>query len=432
MLKKMQSTLIKSLTSHISQSQREVTILFTDIEASTRYWGNRGNVAGRLMVDRHNRILLPIIRQFRGRVVKTIGDSVMAMFSQPVAAVDAAIAIQQALQRAREEDREFDVHVRIGLHIGDAVVEHNDVYGDVVNVAARIEAEAKRDEILISGRLARRLDKEHHRSSKHGSFTPRGKHRRIALYLCHWQEHEELLARIRLNPLSRLGQRQQLEVAGYLLVLLISIYLFYHHYLRYLLADHEVLALLLLNPGTMLWRYWYLTLLLTIGIALLLWRSARIDVIPSRGFKLLKGAASGTLFFALLQGLAMLIPLHDIPGLGSPLVETHHLFVELEQDETPIHAEPSTVAEVVRRDDAGTLLLLADVRRVKETVWNKVLLEEGQYGWVMRIRPADIGITEQRISRAAKFSLHYTDLLLLLLTLPAIFWGYRSFHIRPQ
>ncbi len=429
---KLQSTLIKSLTSQIHQSQREVTILFTDIEASTRYWGNRGNIKGRLMVDRHNRILLPIVRQFHGRIIKTIGDAVMAMFNRPEDALNAAIAIQQALQQVRDEEREFSIHVRVGLHLGEAIVETNDVYGDVVNVAARIVNEAEADEILISGRLARRLDKTQFKRNKKGGFTPKGKRERIALYRCHWQQHDNLLEQLKLRPFTPLGVQQSIEMIGYLLVIIATLSFFHLHYLRYLLADHKALALLLLNPGTMLWRYWFITLALALLSSGLLWRSMRINAVPTRLLKSLKGGAVAGLLFMLMHSLSTLVPAAAFGPLNTSLYASHHLFVEIRQDGAAIHEAPNNEAAIIMHQNAGALLLLSDHRRVNDTVWNKVLVDEERYGWVKRMQAAGHGIAESRISWAEKFTLRYLDLVLLLLALPGLIWGYRRFHVKPQ
>lgn len=429
---KMQSTLVSSLTRHIQQTQREVTILFTDIEDSTRYWGNRGDINGRLMVDRHNRTLFPLVRQFRGKVIKTIGDSVMAMFDRPEDAVSAAIAIQQALQQAREEDRSFRIRVRIGLHTGEALVEHNDVFGDVVNVTARVESEAEGDEILISGRLAKCINKEKFKRRKKGGFTPKGKHQRIALYQCDWRHHDNLLQGLKLKSFTPLGSRQSMEMLGYALMLVSALYYFYLHYLRYLLADNETLALLALNPAIMLQRYWYVTLAFFLLSSALLWRAMRINAIPYRMFKLLKGGAAGGLLFIALHTLSGWLPLAGVPGFERGFYDSHHLFVEIQQDNAAIHQAADSDSTIMMQQNSGTLLLLSDVRRNGDTVWNKVLVGEERYGWIKRIQPARLGIAESRISRAGKFTLRFGDLYLLLLALPGLVWGYRSFRLRPM
>ena len=139
-----------SIARQIKSSRREVTILFTDIEYSTYLWDIRGDVEGRLMVDKHNRLLFPIVKAYRGRVIKPIGDAIMASFKHPEDAVRAAIGIQQALDRARRKDDNFYIKVRIGIHTGMAIVEQDDVFGDVVNVASRVVGEAAGGHALVT------------------------------------------------------------------------------------------------------------------------------------------------------------------------------------------------------------------------------------------------------------------------------------------
>ena len=126
-----------SIIRQIRRSRKPVTILFTDVEGSTRYWDTRGDVEGRLMIDLHNRLVYPVIKRNRGKIIKTIGDAIMASFKSPGNALKASIGIQQILDRRRKEDKTFRLKVRIGVHTGQALVEHKDVFGDTVNVAAR-------------------------------------------------------------------------------------------------------------------------------------------------------------------------------------------------------------------------------------------------------------------------------------------------------
>lgn len=73
----------KSIMRQIRRSRRTVTILFTDVEGSTRYFDTQGDTKARLMIDVHNRFIYPVIKRYRGKVVKTIGDAVMASFKSP-------------------------------------------------------------------------------------------------------------------------------------------------------------------------------------------------------------------------------------------------------------------------------------------------------------------------------------------------------------
>ena len=75
--------IVAGLSRYIRKSTKPLTILLTDIEGSTEYFDERGDIAGRLMVDQHNRLVFPVIMRFRGKIIKTTGDGVMASFRVP-------------------------------------------------------------------------------------------------------------------------------------------------------------------------------------------------------------------------------------------------------------------------------------------------------------------------------------------------------------
>ena len=95
----------KSVAREIRRSRKPVTILFTDVVGSTRYWDIHGDVKGRLMIDLHNRLIYPVIRRHRGKVIKHIGDAIMASFKSPENGLKAAIGIQQILEQRRNSRR---------------------------------------------------------------------------------------------------------------------------------------------------------------------------------------------------------------------------------------------------------------------------------------------------------------------------------------
>ncbi len=135
--------------------QKNITVMFTDIKGSTSYFETYGDVEGRAMVERHNAMLFPKVKQFGGRVIKTIGDAIMAVFDDPAQGVKAAIAMQKVLEEYNkaQDQKHRRILVRIGLNHGPAVVEEKDVFGDAVNVAARVESKCDAEQILISDSL---------------------------------------------------------------------------------------------------------------------------------------------------------------------------------------------------------------------------------------------------------------------------------------
>jgi adenylate cyclase len=95
--------------------------------------------------------LEPSLARNRGRVVKLTGDGVLAEFASAVEAVRAAVEFQQAVADMNGDESELNRMVfRVGIHLGDLIVEGDDLYGDGVNIAARLEAAAPTGGILIS------------------------------------------------------------------------------------------------------------------------------------------------------------------------------------------------------------------------------------------------------------------------------------------
>lgn len=133
------------------ESVKRMAVLFTDIVASSRFFQTFGDIAGRRMLKEHEAIATPPILEHGGVVVKMLGDSLMAYFFHPWEAVKAAIKIQNRLREFNGgKGRQEHIHVRIGVHFGEGIVEEEDIFGDVVNMAAKFLPLVNGDEIGIS------------------------------------------------------------------------------------------------------------------------------------------------------------------------------------------------------------------------------------------------------------------------------------------
>ena len=176
--------------------KKEVTILFTDICGYTQYIDTRGDISGRAMLQKHNDIVLPLVEKHEGVVIKTIGDAVMATFSTPLAAVKASMAIQNGLDEHNLEAETADsIHVRIGINMGKALVDETDVYGDVVNVASRIQSQAGQDEILISRNVYDQVSESEDILCRfHGTAQVKGKAEELELYRVIWRDEDIVLS----------------------------------------------------------------------------------------------------------------------------------------------------------------------------------------------------------------------------------------------
>ncbi|HVF07135.1 MAG TPA: adenylate/guanylate cyclase domain-containing protein [Actinomycetota bacterium] len=132
-----------------SAADGTVTIVFTDIEDSTRLNGFLGDERWVEVLRAHNGVLQDATSEFGGSVVKNQGDGFMLAFPSSRAAIRCAIAIERGIAE-RFHDPGSPVRVRIGIHVGEAVREADDFFGHAVAYAARIASAAAGGEIVVS------------------------------------------------------------------------------------------------------------------------------------------------------------------------------------------------------------------------------------------------------------------------------------------
>ena len=135
-----------------------VTLLFTDVEGSTRLWDSERDAMAAAL-RRHDEILRDAIEQAGGYVFKTAGDSFCAAFSAARAGLDAALGAQRNLT-AQSWPTSRPIVVRMGLHAGVCEERDGDYFGPAVNRAARLLTVARGGQVLVSGAAAELLSDE--------------------------------------------------------------------------------------------------------------------------------------------------------------------------------------------------------------------------------------------------------------------------------
>src|SRR5436309_3340534 len=138
----------------MASTRRLAAILAADVAGYSRLMGaDEEGTLERLKAHRRQ-LIDPKIEEHRGRIVKTTGDGVLVEFASVVDAVRCAAEVQAGMT-ARNEAAPTDqrIEFRIGIHQGDVVVEDYDIFGDAVNVAARLEGLAEPGGICVSARV---------------------------------------------------------------------------------------------------------------------------------------------------------------------------------------------------------------------------------------------------------------------------------------
>src|SRR5215471_13324022 len=134
--------------------RRLAAILAADVVGYSRMMqvDEAGTMAA--LKSRRTEILQPLVSKHHGRIIKVMGDGVLVEFASAVSAVQCAVDLQQAMAASnRELSEDRQIMLRIGINLGDVIVEGSDLYGDGVNIAARLEALAGPGSVFISGKV---------------------------------------------------------------------------------------------------------------------------------------------------------------------------------------------------------------------------------------------------------------------------------------
>lgn len=152
-----------------------LAIVFTDIKGFTERTSKQTLEQNEKLLKTHNDILAPIFKGLGGRVVKTIGDAFMVTFESPTAAVLSGVAIQDALwdynQKAVADEQ---LHVRVAINVGEVRLEGNDVFGEPVNIAARVEGLAEADEVTFTEAVYLSMNRAELPAEELGRFELKG------------------------------------------------------------------------------------------------------------------------------------------------------------------------------------------------------------------------------------------------------------------
>ena len=169
-----------------SQKKAKLAILFADISGSTALYDQLGDVQALLLVTKCLDIMIAELAPLQGVLIKTIGDEIMCTFPTPIAALEAACAMQSAIKRERPGG-DIYINVRIGFHYGEVVQEGNDVFGEAVNVAARVTSITRARQILTTQAVALALPKEYAEIvQKISRVEFRGKEAALDIFQVNW------------------------------------------------------------------------------------------------------------------------------------------------------------------------------------------------------------------------------------------------------
>jgi adenylate cyclase len=168
-------------------------VMFADVAGSTAMYENMGDDLARERISKALDALISISRRHTGKLVKTIGDEILVYFTD----VDMAVYAARAIQETMEDDRSpetIGVSIRIGMQYGSAILESDDIFGDTVNVAARICSMSKARQILCTQEIALKVKSPELSNSMrlYDRLRVKGRNEQLDVYIYSWEAESDV------------------------------------------------------------------------------------------------------------------------------------------------------------------------------------------------------------------------------------------------
>jgi len=176
----------------MAEQASEAAVLFADVSGSTKLYETAGDAVAHAAIEKCVNLMREKTVQATGRVIKTIGDEVMSAFPTADAAADAAIEMQSGIAELPPVGN-TKIGIRIGFNFGPIVERDGDIFGDAVNLAARLSHVATKDQIITAKDTVMRMSPMLKSSTRAiTTIQVKGKAEEIHVYELIWQQSEDM------------------------------------------------------------------------------------------------------------------------------------------------------------------------------------------------------------------------------------------------
>jgi class 3 adenylate cyclase len=178
------------------QHTEKLAVMFADICGSTSLYDRLGDEMARRLIAKCIAIMVDKVTACQGTLIKTIGDEIMCTFPSAENAMNAACIMQTTIENGNHGE-EHPMHIRIGFHYGDVICEAGDVFGDTVNVAARVASITRASQILTTMAAANSLPPElRNKTYQTMRAELKGKQEQQDIFRVAWEADDTLRTRI--------------------------------------------------------------------------------------------------------------------------------------------------------------------------------------------------------------------------------------------
>ncbi len=202
----------------MSRENITLAILFADIAKSTHLYETLGNKTAQQLIGACISLFSKVTLQYQGTVIKTIGDEIMCTFPTADDAIEAAITMNRDLENLTIENLAGIVppNIYVGIQFGPVIREDNDVFGDAVNVAARMVGMAKQRQIITTEETIGAIKQEHKDSARMiDKTTVKGKSGEINIYEIIWEQQDATVMVDDSLDARKIESRMELKFQGH-------------------------------------------------------------------------------------------------------------------------------------------------------------------------------------------------------------------------
>jgi adenylate cyclase len=187
-------------------------VMFADVAGSTAMYENMGDDMARERISKSLNTLIAISKRHKGQLVKTIGDEILVYFID----IDQAVLAAKAIQDTMEDDRSPEtvgVSIRIGMQYGSTILENDDIFGDTVNVAARVASMAKARQILCTQEIAFKLKSNDlsNNMRPYDRLRVKGKNEHLDVYMFAWEAEGDMTNMATGSSFTNPARNEQLQ-----------------------------------------------------------------------------------------------------------------------------------------------------------------------------------------------------------------------------
>lgn len=178
------------------EETKVLTVVFTDIKGFTERTSNSDRAAVSRLLKKHEELLLPVVKSYDGILIKTIGDAFLLTFASPTNAVLCAVMMQEKLKEFNSSVEQGEkIEIRIAMNTGEVILRDGDVYGEPVNIAARIESLTEANEIWFSESTYLAMNRQEVPTSLLGEYRLKGIPEAIRVYRVVRDDSSELYSK---------------------------------------------------------------------------------------------------------------------------------------------------------------------------------------------------------------------------------------------